>query len=245
MPLDVTIKRADLWVGSIALEVEAMSAMYVFGEIAANASRQIRVSMPVSPWSPNGAAGIDWDGSSLQWRLLDFGGGYRVRNNLSVLVGLRVDHFSVAFGNPQDPTGTLHLTYGPNTGTLVGDIRTKMWAPYVGLALSGDAYKARIVYSPVTSADVRMPLQFKFPSFDQEASYTQFKTGWYTGFDAAYRTFAGQGFAFDVWASGSYSIIRGYGQEEFTEPAGTLFGEGTSTFVTSSLAVGLSANLDF
>jgi hypothetical protein len=247
VPLEVTIKRADLWVGSVGLEIDAMSTIFLFGEAMGNASRQIRVSMPQSPWTPQGAGEIDWDGSRLQWWLLDFGGAYRVRDNLSVLVGVRIDHFSVALDDPKDPTGTIVLLPG---NALIADIRTKMWVPYLGVSLSGDAYEARFIWSPITSADVRMPITTNnsIPPLAQEASYTQFKSGWYVGFDAVYRAAAVQGFGLNVWASGSYSIIRGRGEEEYKIRGIVNFTfdeEATSTFATSSLAVGLSADLDF
>jgi hypothetical protein len=250
-PLELTIKRADLLVGAVGLEVDALSTVYLFGEAAGNVCRNVTVCMPVSPWNFRGAGNIDWEGSRLQWWLLDFGGGYRVRNNLSVLLGLRIDHFSVALDDPNDPSGTIQLSWTLFRGQLFGDIRTKMWVPYVGVALSGDAYEARFVWSPITSADVRVPLQVPVTGPgdpDQEASYSQFKSGWYLGFDAVLRTFDVAGFDVNFWTSGSYSIIRGRGEKEFNAPLFPNY-EGTrsatSTFVTSSISCGLSANLDF
>lgn len=249
-PLELTIKRADLLVGSVAVQVDAMATIYFFGEATGNLCRNLSVSMPVSPWVFPVPNKLDWHGRQLQWWLLDFGGGYRLKNNFSFLLGYRIDHISVGLEDPKDTIGSLIL--GPG-GTLIGDIRTKMWIPYVGVALSGDAYEARIICSPITRGEVKLPLQFArddpplWLSAEQELSHTLLESGWYVGFDAVYRGFSVDEFVFNLWASGSYSIIRGSGQYTYKAPGyGHYFSEhATSTFVTSSLAVGLSANLAF
>jgi hypothetical protein len=78
-------------------------------------------------------------------------------------------------------------------------------------------------------------------------SYTlSHSCGWYVGFDAVHRAFAVDKFVFNVWASGSYSIIRGTGRHGWTDPAFRYFPDAaTSTFVTSSVAIGISASADF
>jgi hypothetical protein len=249
-PLDLTIKRADLLVGSVAMQVDTMSTIYLFGEATGNLPRNLNVAMPVSPWVFPAANELNWRGRRLQWWLLDFGGGCRLADNFSFLLGFRIDHISVGLGDPEDTIGTLDLDPGD---TLTGDIRTKMWVPYVGISLSGDAYQARLIGSPVTWGEVKLPLQLDFnrgPGFfdsNQELSHTLFASGWYVGFDAAHRAFSVGEFVFNIWASGSYSIIRGNGQYTFKLPVfGHYFSEqATSTFVTSSISCGLSANLDF
>lgn len=249
-PVELVIKRADLLVGSVAMEIDATSTVYLFGEATGNLPRDLNVSMPVSPWVFPAPNELDWRGKRLQWWLLDFGGGYRLRDSFSFLLGFRIDHFSVGLEDPKDTIGSLDL--GPND-TLIGDIRTKMWIPYVAVALSGDAYEARIIYSPITWGEVKLPLQFDYdhgPGFfdsDKELSHTLFEPGWYVGFDAVHRAFSVGECVFNIWASGSYSTIRGDGQYTFNFPVfGHYFSEhATSTFVTSSLAVGLSASLGF
>lgn len=251
-PSELTIKRASLLVGSVAVKVDAMSRIYLFGEATGNVSRNLTVSMPVSPWLPwpigiGPDNPVHWNGTQLQWWLLDFGGGYCFRDNLSFLLGFRIDHFSVGLEDPVDTRGSIIMFPG---NTLVGDIRTKMWIPYVGVALRGEAYEARIIYSPISWAEVKVPLQFTsggvMLTFDQEMSHRLSDSGWYAGFDGVFRALAVDGFGLNVWASGSYSIIKGtgyYGWQEGTY--GYWPDAATSTFVTSALAVGLTASFEF
>lgn len=253
VPTDFTINRSDLVVGSLGLKADHSSGVILYGAGTASASRSVTVTMPKSPWTARGAGDIDWDGSNLEWWQLDFGGGYALRDNISLLAGLRIDHYSVGLDDPQDPTGTISLSPGD---ILIGDIRTKMWAPYVGLGLKGDKYQARIIYSPITSADVKVPLQYASlvaaPPFAQDASYTQFKTGWYAGFDLSHRVFTANGLDIKLWASGAWSKIRGTGTEIYTFPCLSILalptayaGEATSTFATWSISGGVSAGVEF
>jgi len=169
--LDVQLRDANLWTGSLAAVVDCPLAWSVALRAQANAKKNVTV-FESQEYVLQGEAPVTWTGTKLEWWAIDGQLLYRLRDNCSVLIGLRRDHLALNLSEPRDSNGeplnfddsgvfppfstfTRHQRY-------YSDLLTKLWIPYVGIQIVGPGYKASLIGSPFASAEMKIPVSLLF-----------------------------------------------------------------------------------
>jgi hypothetical protein len=162
--LKLQLKDANVWVGGLGITAYFPTGLSITVRGQANAQRGVTVFTPED--SQGQTLGTVWNGDRLQWWMLDASAGVPLRNDWSVLAGLRREQLSVGLTNPrfvgQGPVNffsdDLEYPYEQIQDlTYFGDVSSKLWIPYVGMKLTGPNYRACFLWSPFVAADVRVP----------------------------------------------------------------------------------------
>ena len=155
--LDLHLRDAGVWVGSIGLDAHLASALFISLRADGNATKNISVVTGENfVFWPGINPPYVWGGSGLQLWDIDGRVGYTFLKDWSALLGVRYDKVTVSFANPVDQTGT-PVNLPPNTSQFTQDIVVKTWIPYIGLQLNGPNYRASLLYSPFASTQVVAP----------------------------------------------------------------------------------------
>jgi len=249
-PLDLSLKDANVWVGSIRIDARRDS-FGAFVSAEGNARKTVTVSTPVEPLFV-GDSVFEWTGPELEWWSFNGGIVFLPVYNFGLALGFRYDHLTLGLQDPRDSLGLF-----PPPLPFVdyrGDILTKLWVPYIGLVVSGPHCRGSISVSPLAWAEVRIPLRIDaVPSAGiadfNDLNYKLNRVGGFVEGDIAYWVDAGSSARFGLWASGTWLSVRGKGTEDFQE-AGTLVQANESASDTAmltryTLSAGVSAILAF
>ncbi len=151
--LDLSVRGAKVWIGSLGVRADSSSGFFLALRGQGTASRNIAIQTSEEPF---GAA--SWDGPKLQWWTLEGSMGYKVSSNCAALVGLRRDQLSVGLTNPRYDTGQpLNFLLADPEGDsesfqVNGDFSSKLWIPYLGLEITGQQFRASLLWSPFARA---------------------------------------------------------------------------------------------
>ncbi len=168
--LSLQLKDANVWVGGLALTGYFPSGLSLNVKGQANAKRRAKVFTPED--SQGQTLGVWWDGNRLQWWTIDANVGYPVRNDWSVVAGLRREQLSVGLVNPRFVGGVPINFYSDDIDifgeeiqrlTYVGDVSSKLWIPYVGLRLDGPQYPGLPALEPVCRSGRANPHSGAYP----------------------------------------------------------------------------------
>jgi hypothetical protein len=231
-PIDIQLKDARVWVGSVGLEAQLSPALSLFVNAEANAKRTasavtsddpLRAVPLLLPAEPN-----RWDASQLEWWAVEGGVAYSIMNDVALLGGLRRDHLSFGLDNPRDAFGNpVNLGFSiPGiilaNRTAAADFQLKLLVPYLGLRFTGDNYRGSLSWSPFANAAVKVPdhfirnlsvLPLSLFTFSEalEWKYSMFRTG--TQFEGAldYDLRLSSNFSIKAWAKGTWLRVRGKG----------------------------------
>ena len=167
--LDLKFQGANTCVGAVELGADVQSNLYLFLRGEATASRGVDVlteKNALVEWAIMGAP-YQWQGSAMEWWAVDSGASYSFSQGISALAGFRVDHFSLKLRNPVDrdgkpinyvDTGPGEVGVATESETVLGDLQTKLWLPYLGLGIDSVNYRMSVIWSPIAWARVTLPL---------------------------------------------------------------------------------------
>lgn len=251
--LDLKLDDANLWLGSVQVNVLVTPEFEVFVEGWGSAGRSVRNEMIEDPiFAAN--APIVWD-SSLEWWELGFGASYRFLGIAGITGGLKFDHLSGSLSDPRAVGGPVVPAVASR---IEGDLTTKLTIPYIGMVVGGSNCRGAILYSPFAWAHADLPLNSLFLLNNpllaalEAATYSFNKSGQYIEGLLDYTVRWPGGVNVGLWARGTYLKFRGSGEESLeinTSGAvvvnATLGDSATSTLTRSILAGGLSAGLTF
>lgn len=274
-PIDIQLKDARVWVGSVGLEAQLSPPLSLFVIAEANAKRSAGAVTSEEPLgNVTGLAPNRWDASNLEWWAVEGGVAYNIMNDVAIFAGLRRDHLSFGLDNPRDAFGNpINFTLNvPGiallTETAAADFQLKLWVPYLGLRFAGANYRGSLSWSPFVNSAVKVPdhfiiNEFIFPvpvtaSAAVEWKYSMFRVGTQIAGDFDYDLRLAQNFSLKAWAKGSWLRVRGRGNlDELFNEVISIFGipafsdsisgasRATATLTTYQLAAGLGAELSF
>jgi hypothetical protein len=228
-PIDIQLKDARVWVGSVGLEAQLSPALSLFVNAEANAKRTASAVTSEDPLGNlTGLVPNRWDASHLEWWAVEGGVAYNIMNDVAVFAGLRRDHLSFGLDNPRDAFGNpINSSISvPGivliTETAAADFQLKLWVPYLGLRFVGANYRGSLSWSPFANAAVKVPDHFidnifVFPapgvtvSTGFEWKYSMFRTGTQFAGDFDYDLRLTSNFSLKAWAKGSWLRVRGRG----------------------------------
>jgi len=163
-PIDIQLRDANVWVGSVGLEALLTSRLSLFVNGEANAKKNAGAVTSEDPLRDlTGLAPYRWDASGLEWWALEGGAAFEIFDGTTLFAGLRRDHLSFRMNNPRDALGNpINFVLSvPNivllTETNAADFQAKLWIPYLGLRMTGPNYRGSLIWSPFVSAAVRIP----------------------------------------------------------------------------------------
>ena len=226
--LDLSIQDANVWIGSAGVEIIVSPLLSVFMRVDGNLQRTVNVRTSEFPSPPSGPIPYNWDGTRLEWWDIEGSAAYRIAGNLRVVGGFRLDHLSLALGDPRDINGNPVDFSGiipPLTvvdRTANGDIQTKLWIPFLGLQFRGPNYNASVIWSPFASGKVSIPTRWLAYTADfliggsetyenVQWKFTSFNPGAFLEGSLEYDVNVDSTYMFRLWCKGSWSKIRGAG----------------------------------
>lgn len=253
--LDLMFRDTGVWVGSIGLDTRLSSDLFLTLRADGNTSKNISaVTGENYPWG-----GIQppytWGGSGFQWWDVDGMVGYMFYRQWSIVGGLRYDKLTVSLANPVDQTGT-PINAPPQITQISQDISVKTWIPYAGLQLTGQNYRALLLYSPLASPQVLAPqsITATLPGFFTDSSLYNYKfanNGSFLDGYFEYNVPIRESLLFGLWARGTWMRFRGDGNWNFVNsfvppPSSVVNPQSTTgTLSTYGLSGGISASLIF
>jgi hypothetical protein len=273
--LDLQLRKADLWVGSLGAVVDFPSRVSFSLTCQANAKKNAEV-YEKEDFGEGGGQGVTWTASRLQWWTIDGRLMYRFRPDFSVVAGLRREQLSFNLSDPttdegapenRDESGSffglpyeLHQRYSSS-------LTSKLWIPYMGLDIIGSQYKASLIASPLVSVDLDVPaaLLYRFAVFfpfgspvqlitAQQMQYRVLKPAVFVEGNFNYDISVSEAFTLGLWCNASWLHLRGKGEYNYQywgqsppSPPSTDSQEqqNTATYTRYMLGAGLSAVLSF
>jgi len=272
--IDIQLTDAHVWTGSVGLESRLSPRLSLSLNAEANAKRSVGAVTAEEPLQQViGLAPFRWTASQLEWWALEGSLTYAISNDLAVFAGLRREHVAFGLDDPRDRFGNpVNSVIGiPGvvllTDTNAADFRLKLWVPYIGLRLSGASYRAKLSWSPVVAASVKIPDHFlsnilvlivpATVSTGFEWQYSMFRTGTQLDADFEYELRLNSSVAVKGWVKGSWLKVRGSGNADqllnnfASVPPITIFAQlagqdtATATLTRYVTAAGLAAELAF
>lgn len=165
--VDLALKDANLWVGSLGVEAPFSQAWSLFGSVGTNFPRHIGAKSDqarlVGLYSASGSDPRQWDAANLRWILVDGGIRYRAFGGCSLLTGLQFRRLSFGLENPVGSQGDPFNYDGLPIGSqdisqrVLGDAQIKSWLPYIGIMNEGDSYRFSLIFSPWASTTLKLP----------------------------------------------------------------------------------------
>jgi hypothetical protein len=256
-PVDFDLKKETLSVGSVEFQVQLPRNFSIFLNGEGSVQKTVPVTMGQDPFRGGAAGVVLWNGSKAQWCEVEGGILYNFLSDYYFIVGLRFDRLSMYLNDPSDQSGIYqgYLQTGYQD-LYTSDMNVKTWIPYFGVRIKGSNYKADLLYSPFSSANVELPFRYRFDnaplggpyggsfSFQQEY-YTMNKLGTFLEGSFQYCAAIINSFGFDLWTKGSYLSVKGDGNEDSTtsNPFSTNSANAQGSFNTYSLSGGIGVSL--
>ncbi len=254
------MKDANVWIGAVEFELQMGETYGAFINAEGAASKRVDVSDQQDPFG----LPVEWKGSKLEWWSIEGGGFYNLRKDCAFVGGLRRSRLSLKLHDPSDQLGLYQgfLQTGFND-LYSADLLTNMWIPYIGIRVNGNNYRAELLYSPVSFADVTLPFRYRFdiavPTFGgpfafQEERYSMNRLGTFLEASMDYHMNWTSSVALGLWIKGTYMNIRGKGYEDSTRQgpeslvpgfSGSGSANACASLNISAIAGGISCLLSF
>ena len=216
-PLQVQLQDANVWVGSASVDLSFGPTWGLFFEASANAQKSLTVQTD-QLGNVFGQRARLWTGSQFEWWALDGGASYNVYGNSGVLVGFKFDHTMLKLSDPRAVSGV--PVADPQLFSYQGDIRSKLYAFFIGFKVGGPYFSATLSYAPITWVEMAVPLHavwsnaaFTRTTFE-EARYSLDKSGYMLEASGEFNTAVGYGLNLGVWGRANFARIRGGGVED-------------------------------
>jgi hypothetical protein len=214
--MDVTLKDVNFWFGTAGLNVIA-GPVTLFGSVGGYSARlfEMQGTLPISNDVGSVAPNLTFTGSNLNFWTAQCGAGYTIAGDLSVLAGYIWTHTAATFTDPR--VGSVPL---PNQ-TLTGDVSMNIGVPFFGLQILQKGYsRAAFMYSPWATSSGTLSLNTTSPE-QTDLSYSLNQPGNFFAVNAEYYFLFQPPVIMSCWFLGSYAIIQGSSDLQFTAPIGT------------------------
>jgi hypothetical protein len=203
--LDISLKDANFWTGIAGVNVVANGKYSLFAAAGGFLNRPFITSgtVPVSLGPLSTSATLEFTNTKVESWFIQTGIGLG-----PVLFGLYWNHFTFALGDPRNQSGPI-----PNQ-TLRGDILTKTFAPFIGIALPSGGAMLTVTYSPWAYSNTALALTNSQDNLS-ELRYTWNKPGDLLNAIFQYNTPVSSSTSFGLWGNCSWMRIRGEAELEF------------------------------
>ena len=195
--VDISLKDANFWTGIAGVNVVANGKYSLFAAAGGLLNRPFITSgtVPVSLVPLSTTATLEFSSTNVDSWFIQTGIGLG-----PVLLGLYWDHFAFRIGDPRNESGPNQ----PNQ-TLRGDILTKTFCPFLGLALPAGGAILKVTYSPLAYSNTALSLTNSLNTLTQ-IRYTWQKPGNLVNAMLQYNAPLSSSSSFGLW--GNYSWMR-------------------------------------
>ncbi|MBI5252041.1 MAG: hypothetical protein HY912_21310 [Desulfomonile tiedjei] len=203
--LDISLKDANFWAGIAGINILAYEKYSLFGAAGGFLNRPFLTSgtVPVSAGGQGTSAILEFTNTKVESWFIQTGIGLG-----PVLLGLYWDHFAFALGDPRTDAGPI-----PNQ-TLRGDILTRTFCPFIGLAMPVSSAMLTVTYSPLAYSNTTLSLTSTQNTLAQ-LRYTWKKPGDLLNAMLQYNTPISSAVSFGLWGNYSWMRMRNEAELEF------------------------------
>jgi hypothetical protein len=196
--LDISLRDANFWAGTIGCSVLADGKYSLFGSAGGLLNRPFITSgtVPVSLGPLSSTAILEFTNANVESWFIQTGIGLG-----PILLGLYWDHFAFTLGDPRNQNGPIA------NQTLRGDILTKTFAPFIGISLPLGQTVTTVTYSPFAYSNTALGLMSSQGSFT-ELRYTWNKPGNLVNAMVQYNTPVTSTTTFGLWCSYNWMRMR-------------------------------------
>lgn len=222
--LDISLKDANFWAGIAGINVLVNEKYSFFATAGGFLNRPFITygTVPVSLAPLTASATIELTNTKVESWFIQTGIGLG-----PVLFGLYWDHFSFHLGSPRNQDGPLA------NQTLRGDILTRTFCPFIGLALPAGGAMLTVTYSPLAYSTTALAL-LNSQTTVSELRYTWKKPG--TLFNALlqYNMPLSESTSFGLWGNYSWMMMRSDAELEFQNAPAPLVSRSKDVTATMS-----------
>ncbi len=223
--LDIALKDANFWSGTVGLTVVSQEKYSFFAAAGGFPSRGFLTSgvIPVSLGLGSTSANLEFTNTGTESWFIQTGIGLG-----PVLLGLYWDQFSFSLEDPRNQNGPIA------NQTLRADILTKTFAPFVGLSLPAGNAMLTVTYSPWATSNTALSLRSSQTGMS-ELRYTWKKPGDLVIALLQYNTPLSSSTTFGVWCNYSWMRMRQEAELEFEYVSPPLVHVSRSRDVTATM----------
>lgn len=203
--LDISLKDANFWTGIAGITILANKKYSVFGAAGGLLKRPFITSgtVPVSLGPLSASANLEFTNTRVESWFIQTGVGLG-----PVLLGLYWDHFAFTLGDPRNQDGPIA------NQTLRGDILTRTFSPFLGLALPLNCAMVTVTYSPLAYSNTALSLTTSQNTMAQ-LRYTWKKPGQLLNAMLQYNVPLSSAVSFGLWGNYSWMKMRDKAELEF------------------------------
>lgn len=205
--IDLSLKDANLWTGTVGVTVKKGELFSLFASIGGSLNHPFVVSgqVPISLGPVGPEPTVDFTTSNLNMWYAQ--GGVSLG---PILLGVYGSHFGVEVADPR--VGSVPLS----NQTLRGDIISTTMAPYIGFAVPASTALLTVIYSPLAMSKTTLALRTSDSNLAQ-AQYKWNKPGNFLSCNFQYNMPPIRGSSLGVWLNYAYQDIRGNAQLDFQD----------------------------
>ncbi len=203
--LDISLKDANFWTGIAGVSVVADEKYSFFAAAGGFLNRPFVTSgiVPVSVDNVATSATLEFTNTKVESWFIQTGIGLG-----PVLFGLYWDHFAFALSDPRLQSGPI------DNQTMRGDILTRTFAPFIGLALPAGGATLTVTYSPLAYSNTALALMNSRNNLS-ELRYTWKKPGDLLNATLQYNTPLSSSTTFGLWSNCSWMRMRQNAELEY------------------------------
>jgi hypothetical protein len=203
--LDISLKDANFWAGIVGLNIVANKKYSLFGAAGGFLNRPFITSgtVPVSLDGLSASTTLEFTNTNVESWFIQTGIGLG-----PVLFGLYWDHFAFVLSEPRTGAGPIA------NQTLRGDLLSKTFAPFVGIALPVSQAMLTVTYSPFAYSNTALALMNSQNNVS-ELRYTWKKPGDLFNAMLQYNAPLSSSTSFGLWCNYSWMRMRGDAELEF------------------------------
>ncbi|MFH0824612.1 MAG: hypothetical protein V2B18_17800 [Pseudomonadota bacterium] len=203
--MDISLKDANFWTGTAGVNV-TVKDMYSFFAAAGGLMNRpflTAATVPVSLDAFSTSANLEFTNTNVESWFVQTGVGVG-----PILLGLYWDHFAFALGDPRNSAGPIA------NQTLKGDILTKTFSPFIGIALPASGALLTVTYSPWAYSNTALALTSSRNNVS-ELRYTWNKPGDLFNAMLQYNTPVSSSSTFGLWCNYSHMKMGQDAELEF------------------------------
>ncbi len=235
--LDVSLKNGNFWSGMVGYSATYQGKLSFFSSMGGIIGRRFVTAgtVPVSIGAVGVPVNIEFTNTNVESWFYQSGVGLG-----PVLLGLYWDQFQFVLVDPQNAAGPL-----PNQ-TLKGDILTKTFAPFIGLAIPAFGASFTFTYSPLAYSNTNLSLTSSQNRLT-ELRYSWNKPGDLINVMLQYNTPLTSATTFGIWANGSWMRMHQDADLEFVSsvPAISTTRQVTATMTKYTAGGGITLGVNF
>jgi hypothetical protein len=203
--LDISLKDGNFWAGTAGITILAYEKYSLFCAAGGFLNRQFLTAgtVPVGLGALDTTANLEFTNTKVESWFIQAGIGLG-----PVLLGLYWDHFAFALGDPRNDAGPIA------NQTLRGDILTRTFCPFIGLALPASRAMVTVTYSPLAYSTTALSLSSSQAS-QAQLRYTWKKPGDLVNAMLQYNTPVSESTSFGLWANYSWMRMHNSADLEF------------------------------